>query len=78
MGSMNQDFLLLVRVVFTGLFLFTLGVGFYLMKNFERLFGRDPNLPSENSSARSLNRVQVFSIWAHVLFLTAALALLLH
>jgi hypothetical protein len=75
---MPDSFLLLVRVVFSGLFLVTLLGGAYLFANFEKHFGVDPNLPSENGSARSYSRMQVFSVWAHAMVLTGAFALLLH
>ena len=47
----NDSFFLFVRFVFSGLFVATILIGFYLWRNYERLFGVDPNLPSENSSA---------------------------
>jgi hypothetical protein len=36
------------------------------------------NVPSENDSARSYSQMQIFAIWAHVLFASGAFALLLH
>jgi hypothetical protein len=75
---MSNEALLVVRVIFTGLFLLTLVGGVYLYRNFERLFGVDPDMPSENGSSRAYSKVQVFSIWAHALIATAAFALLLH
>jgi len=74
----NTDFFLFVRVVFTGLFIVTLLVGGYLMKNFQKLFGVDPEMPSENSSSRTYTRVQVFLVWAHFVVLTGSFALLMH
>jgi uncharacterized membrane protein SpoIIM required for sporulation len=74
---MHNEAVFFIRVIFTGLFLATLFAGGYMFKNFEKLFGPDPEIPSENSSSRSLNKVQVFSIWAHAVFLTGAFALLL-
>lgn len=68
----------LVRFIFVALFLVTLGIGAYLFKNFERIFGADPNVPSENGSARAYSRMQVFTVWAHAVALTGAFALLLH
>ncbi|MEA3207190.1 MAG: hypothetical protein QOE70_247 [Chthoniobacter sp.] len=75
---MQNDALLFIRIIFTGLFIVTVFVGVYLAKNFEKLFGVDPNMPSENGSSRAYSRVQIFSIWAHAFFLTAAFALLVH
>ena len=44
----------------------------YVIKNSERLFGIDPNVPSENASGRSYNRFLVVIALAHavVLFTT--------
>lgn len=75
---MQNDALLAIRFVFAGLFIATLLAGVYLVKNHERLFGVDPDMPSENSSARGYSRMQIFVVWAHALFLTGAFALMLH
>jgi hypothetical protein len=75
---MQSDTFLFVRIVFTGLFLVTLFSGFYLFKNFQRLFGQDADMPSEGASSRAYSRVQVFTVWAHAVVLTGAFALLLH
>jgi hypothetical protein len=75
---MQSEIFLFVRIVFTGLFLISLFAGFYLIKNYQKLFGVDPNMPSEGSSSRAYSKVQVFSIWAHATVLTGAFALLLH
>jgi hypothetical protein len=78
-GVMESDaFFLFVRLVFAGLFLATVIAGIYLWKNYERLFGLDPNMPSENDSARAYSKVQVFSVWAHVFLLTGAFTFLIH
>ena len=75
---MQDDVLILFRLIFTGLFVATLFAGFYLFKNYQRLFGVDPNIPSENGSARAYSKVQIFSVWIHAVLLTGAFALLLH
>lgn len=75
---MQDDVLLLFRFIFIGLFIGTLLAGVYMFKNFQRLFGVDPNIPSENGSARAYSKVQVFSVWIHAVLLTGAFALLLH
>ena len=75
---MQNEIFLFARVVFTGLFLVTLFAGVYLFKNYEKLFGVDPDMPSEGPSSRAYSKVQVFSIWAHATVLTGAFALLLH
>ncbi len=74
----NESFFLFVRFVFSGLFLATIVIGCYLWRNYEQLFGVDPNMPSENGSARAYSKVQVFSVWTHVFLLTGAFTFLLH
>lgn len=73
-----QDGLLFFRWVFTGLFLLTLVGGILFFRNNGGFFKADPDLPSENSSARSYNKAQMLLIWAHALVLTACMALRLH
>jgi hypothetical protein len=75
---MSNDALLTVRFIFSILFLATLIVGAYLLKNYQKLFGVDASIPSENGSARAYSKVQAFAVWAHVLLFTGAFALLLH
>ena len=74
----HDSFFLFVRFVFSALFLASIFAGAYLWRHQERLFGRDPNIPSENGSARAYSKVQVFSVWAHILLLTGAFAFLIH
>jgi hypothetical protein len=75
---MQNDAFLFIRIVFTSLFILTLLGGAYLFRNYQKLFGADPDMPSENSSARAYSKVQVFSVWAHAVLLTGAFALLIH
>jgi hypothetical protein len=75
---MHNDALLAIRFIFGGLFIATLFAGVYLVRNFQRLFGVDPRMPSENSSSRTYSALQAFVVWAHIAFLTGAFALLLH
>ena len=67
-----------IRLVFSGLFIGLLFGGYFLFKNFEKLFGRDPAFPSDTPGARSLNKVQVIVIWLHLLAITGGFALWLH
>lgn len=69
---------LVVRIVFSVLFIGTLLAGVVLFRNFDKLFGADPNVPGDNVGARGLNKVQVILIWAHAVLLTGAFAFLLH
>ena len=73
---MPDEGLLYIRIVSTLLLLATLAAGAYLLKNYQRLFGVDPAMPSENGSARAYSKVQVFSLWLHALFLFGAFAVL--
>jgi uncharacterized membrane protein len=75
---MNNDVLLFFRWFFAGMFVLTLLVGAYLVKNFQKLFGMDPDMPSEGGSSRAYTRVQVFLVWAHFFVLTGSFALLMH
>jgi hypothetical protein len=68
----------LIRIAFSVLFVLSLVGGGYLFANYERFFGADSNVPSENSSSRAYSKVQVVMIWVHVVGLSGALALLLH
>lgn len=75
---MQNDAFLIFRALAAAVFFATLYAGVHLLRNFDRLFGADPNVPSENGSARAYSRVQVFCVWAHVLIASGAFALLLH
>jgi hypothetical protein len=75
---MQNDALFLIRLVFTGLFFLTLLAGVGLAWNFQKLFGVDPQIPSETGSARAYSRVTVWLVWAHAFFLTGTFALMLH
>jgi hypothetical protein len=75
---MQNEIFLFVRIIFTGLFVVTLLAGVFLFKNYQRLFGVDPDMPSEGESSRAYSKVQVFSVWGHAVLLTGAFALLLH
>ena len=68
---------IIIRSVFTVLFIGTLLIGFYLYRNFERLFGHDPEVPGDNIGARGLNKVQVLVIWLHAVALTGSFAFFL-
>ena len=48
---------------FTLLFIGTLFVGVYLLRNYQRLFGIDPNVPSENGNVGSHNKLLIFVLW---------------
>jgi hypothetical protein len=66
------------QVLATIVFCATLYAGYYMKKNYQRLFGVDQGMPSETGSSRAYSQVQIFSIWAHVLIASAFFALALH
>jgi hypothetical protein len=72
---MHDDGFLFVRIIFGLLFIATLLSGGYLAKNYDQFFGIDPNMPSENESARAYHKFQVFVIWAHAVIFTGAFAI---
>ena len=74
---MTNDSTSLIRIFSALLFVGTLVAGVYLLRNFEQLFGTDPDMPSENSSARAYSKMQVFVVWAHAAALTGGFALFL-
>ena len=75
---MQNEAVLVIRLLSSGVFLAALYAGYYMFKNYQRLFGVDPNMPSEGPSSRAYSQVQVFAIWAHVLIASGAFALLVH
>ncbi|HEV7867786.1 MAG TPA: hypothetical protein VGO90_08905 [Chthoniobacteraceae bacterium] len=75
---MPNELVFLLRLVASGVFVVALYAGYYMFKNYERLFGVDPNMPSEGQSSRAYSQVQVFAIWSHILLASGAFALLLH
>ena len=76
--SLRMDFFTYVRIVFGVLFLGTLIAGYFLFKNYDCLFGPDPDAPGDNIGARGLNKVQVIAIWLHAVALTATFAFFMH
>ncbi len=75
---MQNELFLVFRVVCAIAFLGLLGLGAWMAWNYQRLFGVDPAMPSENASSRAYSQVQIFTVWAHALVATAAFALCLH
>jgi len=71
---METDVFLPLRIFFfTGLVL-TMIAGVFLFKYSSRLFGKDPNMPSETSGARDYTKAQVFIVWLIALKLFALMA----
>jgi hypothetical protein len=74
---MQNEIFTVFRILAFAVFIAALYAGYYMLKNYEKLFGVDPNMPSEGSSSRSYSQMQAFVIWAHVLIGSGACALLL-
>ena len=55
---MQNDPGYVIQIVFGALFLGVLFIGGYVIANFNRFFGPDPNVPSETSSGRAYTKVQ--------------------
>ena len=68
---------LVFQILTVVVFLITAVAGVYLFRNYQKLFGVDPNMPSENASSRTYTKVMVFTVWAHLLILSGAAALLM-
>jgi hypothetical protein len=75
---MQKNALLGLQLISAALFILLLFVGVWILKNHQRLFGVDPDIPSESSGARNYNKLQVIALWLHALLLTGSFALLLH
>ena len=75
---MQNEAVLFIRIISSCVFIAALYAGYYMLKNYQKLFGVDPNMPSEGPSSRAYSQVQIFAIWAHVLFASGSFALLVH
>lgn len=75
---MQNNALLALQLISTALFILLLFGGVWILKNYQRLFGSDKDMPSENSSSLTYNKLQVIALWLHALLLTGGFALLLH
>jgi hypothetical protein len=72
----NATLFLCLRIIFTGLFIVTLVAGAWILKNREKLFGVDPQMPYENSGGRLYSKTLIFVIWAHAVAITGGFALM--
>ena len=68
----------IIQIVFIAIFIGVLLLGGYVIANFNRFFGPDPNIPSETSSGRTYTKVQIILVWLHAVAISGALAFLLH
>ncbi len=75
---MQIDAIPFIRFAFALLFLGTIFAGAIVLKNYDRLFGPDPDHPHETSGARAYSRMQIFVVWLHAVILTGGFAFLIH
>ena len=75
---MQENTFLGLRLISAAVFILLLFVGGWILRNHQRLFGVDSDIPRETSGARNYNNLQVIALWLHALFLTGSFALLLH
>jgi hypothetical protein len=74
---MESDAYLLLRFFFVLCFAATAVAGYKILKNHQRLFGVDPDAPSENGSARAYGKMQALVVILHALLLFGACILML-
>jgi len=70
----HNVFFLALRYIFTGLFVTSLLAGIVVLRNYQQLFGIDPEQPSETGGARLYSKTLIFAIWAHAVALTGGIA----
>ncbi|MEO7933789.1 MAG: hypothetical protein ABIT76_11590 [Chthoniobacterales bacterium] len=75
---MSHEARILFQTLFTVGFVVTLLAAVWLVKNDQKLFGHNPDIPGDHASGRTYNKTMVWAIWAHVAVLTGAFALYLH
>lgn len=78
MNTAAEDPLFFFRVLSIIAFFVIFFGGLYKMRSFMAATSVDPTMPSEMSSSRTYNKLQIVLIWAHGLLLTGMLSLLLH
>ncbi len=74
---MHDSLYLLFRIFCVGGLVLTALAFRYVSKNFDRLFGRDPDVPSENSGSSTYSKTQIYAVLFHLVgfFVMALLAL---
>lgn len=75
---MQDDVLLTFRILAGIVFFAVLFGGGYLAFKWDKFFGADTTMPSENSSSRTYTKTLVFVVWAHALVLSGGFMLLFH
>ncbi len=72
---MDSESIFFFKSFFGAAFLITLLAGVYLLKNYQKFFGVDPNMPTDNSSTRSYTATMIFTVWLHMLALFGGFAI---
>ena len=72
----NSQAFLLLRFFFVLCFLGTAFAAWKVVQNYDRLFGNDPDAPSENGSSRTYGKMQALVVLAHALILFGACILM--
>ena len=73
---MNTDAFLLLRFFFILCFLATCFAGYKVITNWEKLFGKDIDAPSETGSSRMYGKMQAVVVLAHAILLFGACILM--
>jgi hypothetical protein len=76
LAIMQIDPSVILRLFFGLCFLGTIAGGVLVLKNYEKLFGPDPNVPGETSGARAYGKLQALVVLLHALILFGAFAFL--
>lgn len=69
--------MLAFKLFFVALTAFAVVAGILFLKSFNRIFGVDAAVPSENESSRFLNKTQVVVLWLMIVKLSAMMAIIL-
>ncbi len=63
---MHDTLHILFRVFCAGGLLLTAAGFRYVSRNYERLFGADPSVPSENSGSSTYSKTQIYAVLIHI------------
>jgi len=69
--------MLAFKILFAVLTAIAVVAGIVFLKSFNRIFGVDAAVPSENESSRLLNKTQVVVLWVMIVKLLAMMAIIL-
>ena len=72
---MQNESIIILRILGGLIFIASLCVGYYLLKNHRKLFGFDADMPSEGLSSQTYSQMMIYSVWALVLVGSGSAAL---